>query len=272
MKEYCGNHFILNGEIKLVSEFNNSLVCKGDTIYEVIRTTGGIPVFFNDHMQRLEMSVGYRNKKMIVDIPEIRSDIVKLAEKEKRKEINLKIVFNYKESGNSYLIYYIESTYPTSEQYRKGVKGILYWAQREDPQAKVLDFRMRSEIHKELLNENAYEALLVNNDNLITEGSKSNVFFIKDGVLITAPDEMILKGITRKHILDICGAEKIDIVFGCVNADDIGKYEDVFMTGTSSMVLPYCCINEKYFNASHPLMERLRKIYMDRMEESLKNF
>lgn len=272
MKECCGNHFILNGEIKPVSEFDNNLVYKGDSIYEVIRTIGGIPVFFSDHMLRLASSVSFRDKNMIVDSQEIRSGIIRLAGLEKRKEINLKIVINYKESGNSWLIYYIESTYPTEEHYRKGVKGILFCAQREDPQSKVLDFRLRSEIHKELLDENAYEALLVNNDNLVTEGSKSNVFLIKDGKLITAPDEMILKGVTRKHILEICQKENIDVEFRCVNADDLGNYESVFITGTSPMVLPFCCINEKSFNVKHPLLERLRKMYMGRVEENLKNF
>jgi branched-chain amino acid aminotransferase len=269
MKECCGNYFILNGEIKPVSEFDNNLVYKGNSIYEVIRTTGGIPVFFNDHMERLTMSVSYREKEMIVDASRLRSDIITLAGLEKRKEINLKIVFNYRESGNNYLAYYIESSYPADEQYRKGVKGILYWAEREDPRSKILDFRMRSEIHKELVNENAYEALLVNNDNLITEGSKSNVFFIKNEILITAPDDIILKGVTRKHILHICREENIGIEFRCADADDLGNYESSFITGTSPMVLPLCCINERSFNVKHPLMERLRRSYMSRVEEDL---
>ncbi len=267
MKECCGNHFILNGEIKPVGEFDNNLVYKGNSIYEVIRTTGGIPVFFSDHMERLAMSVSYRDKSMIVDAPRLRSDIITLAGLDKRKEINLKIVFNYRESGNNYLVYYIESTYPTDEQYRKGVKGILYWAQRDDPRSKVLDFRMRSEIHRELANENAYEALLVNNDNLITEGSKSNVFFIKSGVLITAPDDMILKGVTRKHILDICRNENIKIEFRCADADDMRSYDAVFMTGTSPAVLSYCCINNIHFPSDLPLFGKLRKEYMTRVEK-----
>ena len=269
MKECCGNYFFMNGEIKPVGEFDNNLVYKGDSIYEVIRTIGGIPVFFDDHMQRLISSVSFRDKDMIADVNEIKSGIVRLAELDKRKEINVKVVFNYRESGDGCLIYYIESSYPTEDQYRKGVKGILFWAQREDPRSKVLDFRLRSEIHKELINENAYEALLVNNDNLITEGSKSNVFFIKDGKLITAPDEMILKGVTRKHILDICRHENIEVEFWCINADDLGNYESAFITGTSPMVLPFCCINERSLNAKHPLITMFRNSYTSRVQEDL---
>lgn len=272
MKEYCGNYFIVNGEIKPVKDFDSSMVFSGDTIYEVIRMSGGIPVFFDDHMERLISSVNSQNKRLIADPSTLKRNIIRLSGQGKVKEINIKIVFNYKEDVEHYLIYYIESKYPSDEQYRRGVKGILYGAERNDPHAKVLNYRMRSAIHMELVNEDAYEALLVNDDNLITEGSRSNVFFLKAGKLVTAPDQYILKGVTRKHILGICRAENIEIEFKCVNADDMAEYEAAFMTGTSPMVLPYCCINDVYFNVKHPLMEKLRKLYMEKVEKSIRVF
>jgi hypothetical protein len=44
------------------------------------------------------------------------------------------------------------------------------------------------------------------------------------------------------------------------------------MTGTSPMVLPFCCINDKKFSVKLPLMERLRQLYMLRAEESIRFF
>lgn len=272
MKEFCGNHFILNGALKQVEEFDNSLVYKGDTIYEVIRMVKGIPVFFEDHVERLASSVEIQKRRMITDAAVLKQDIIRLTGVEKRKEINIKVVFNYNEDAENYLIYYIDSGYPSPEYYKKGVKGILFWGERKDPHSKLLNYRMKSAIHQELMNEDAYEALLVNSENLITEGSKSNVFFLKQGKLITAPDECILKGVTRKHILEICREQNIPVEFSCVNADEIGDYEAAFMTGTSPMVLPYCCINDTWFDVSHPLMEELRKLYMERVEKSLLTF
>lgn len=272
MKEYCGSHFILNGEIRGVADFDNSLVLKGDTIYEVIRIVRGIPVFFNDHMERLVRSTSQQNKKLPADPSVLKQDIINLSSKEKKKEVNIKIVFNYNDERENYLVYYIESTYPTNEQYKKGVKGILFWAERRDPQSKVMDYRLRSAIHQALADEDAYEALLVNNENLITEGSRSNVFFIREGRLVTAPDNCILKGVTRKHVIEICESEKIRLGFECVNADELSNYEAAFITGTSPMVLPYYCIDNVYFDVSNPMMERLRSLYMKRVEESLKEF
>ena len=46
-------------------------------------------------------------------------------------------------------------------------------------------------------------------NNEITEGSRSNIFFLKDETLVTAPDNAVLNGITRKHILEICRENSI---------------------------------------------------------------
>jgi branched-chain amino acid aminotransferase len=120
--------------------------------------------------------------------------------------------------------------------------------------------------------EGGYEALLVNENNLITEGSRTNIFFLKEETLITAPENVILNGITRKHILEICAENKIKVVFACVDADNIKEYEAVFMTGTSPIVLPFCCIDNQIFNVKIQLIERLRKLYLKKAEESINLF
>lgn len=272
MRECCGKNYILNGELRPVEMFDNSMIYKGDSIYEVIRTIKGTPVFFNDHMERLAMSIKLQQKKMFADPEELKRNIILLARADRRKEINLKIVFNYRDGKENYLIYYIESAYPSAEQYKKGVKGILYYAERQDPGSKVINYRLKSAIHQELINEGAYEALLVNDNNQITEGSRSNVFFMKHDKLITAPDEVILKGVTRKKVLQLCEETQTEVKFECVNADDLADYQVAFMTGTSPMILPYCCINGTSFNVRLALLDNLRDLYMKKAEESLRMF
>jgi branched-chain amino acid aminotransferase len=272
MKECIGNYFILNGKLEPSAEFDNSLVYKGDSVYEVIRVTGGVPIFFDDHFKRLENSLSLQHFSSLADFDKLKKDIVALVNSDRRKEINIKLVFNYNEGNDNYLAYYIESIYPTPEQYRKGVKGILFYAERKNPHSKVINYKLRSDIHQELMSEGAYEALLVNDENLITEGSKSNIFFLKDDLLVTAPDEVILKGVTRKHILEICREQGIRMEFRCADADDIAKYDAVFMTGTSPMVLPFCCINDVHFNSGFPVFEKLRNEYLSRVNDSINQF
>jgi branched-chain amino acid aminotransferase len=268
MDECNGKKFILNGVLENAEIFDNSLIYEGDSIYEVLRMMRGNPIFFPDHMERLEMSVKLQKKETLADIPSLRKAIITLARSDKRHESNLKIVFNYNNGKDNWLVYYLEPCYPTEIQYRNGVKGILFFAERKDPESKVINHKLRSSIYHKLILEGAYEAILVNEKNLITEGSRSNIFFLKGESLITAPDNVILNGITRKHIFQICSAHNIDVELSSVNADQIGDYNGVFMTGTSPMVLPFYCIGDKYFNVRLPLVERLRKLYIEKAEAS----
>jgi len=272
MNEFSGKRFILNGEIRPVEFFNNSFVTEGQSIYEVIRMVKGQPVFFHDHMDRLLNSVHLQNKKPLANVTDLRRSILKLIKSDRRKEANLKIVFNYTGDTENYLVYYIKHSYPTAEQYKNGVKGTLYFAERKDPEAKVINHTLRSSIKQKLIQEEAYEAILVNENNLITEGSKSNIFFLSNDTLFTAPDEMVLNGITRKHVLAICREHGIKYELKCVNAGDISNFDAVFITGTSPMVLPFCCIGAVKFNTKLPLMEELRKLYSVKAKESVALF
>jgi len=272
MNECFGNKFILNGQLLPAEQFDNSLVYEGDSVYEVIRMMEGRPVFFNDHIERLYSSAKIEGREILADITRLREAIITLTRSERKKKMNLKIVFNYNRGSGSFLVYFIEPIYPTAEQYRNGVKAILFHAERRNPESKVINHQLRSSIYHRLILEGAYEALLVNEKNLITEGSRSNIFFLRENTLVTAPDNLILNGITRKHILEICSDEKIRVELRCVDVDEIENYDSVFMTGTSPMVLPFCCIEDKYFDVGSPLMVRLRELYLARAEMSIIHF
>jgi len=272
MNECYGNKFILNGELQPAEMFDNSLVYEGDSIYEVIRMIKGSPVFFHDHMERLSHSVKLQGKEHLASVSDLRKDIIRLVRSDRKKETNLKIVFNYNNGLSNYVVYFIEPIYPTIEQYQSGVKGILFFAERKDPRSKVINHKLRSSIYHKLILEGGYEALLVNKNNLITEGSRSNIFFLRGNTLVTAPDNVILNGITRKHILDICRERDIKFEFDCVNYNDISAFDAVFMTGTSPTVLPFYCIDDKFFNVKQLLIGMLRKLYVVKAEKSIIDF
>lgn len=268
MNECYGKKFILNGNLEPAEMFDKSLVYEGDSVYEVLRMVKGNPIFFPDHMERLTTSVRLQKKEFLADIPAIRKAIISLTRSDKKRESNLKIVFNYNNGLSNFLVYFLEPSYPSENQYRNGVKGVLFFAERKDPESKVINHKLKSSVYHKLMLDGGYEAILVNENNLITEGSKSNIFFLRGETLVTAPDNLVLSGITRKQILEICTENKISVDFSCVKVDDIKEYEGVFMTGTSPMVLPFCCIDDIFFNVKFPLIEKLRKLYMKKAEAS----
>jgi len=272
MSECVGNYFVLNGELLPCGLFDPSLVYEGESVYEVIRVVKGVPVFFADHYRRLEASAGFQKKPVLAGEEDLKHYIKLLLSADRKKNINLKIVFNYNKARVNKIVYYVEPVYPTEDQYRYGVPAIIYHAERKNPESKVINHKLRSEIYHRLINENAYEALLVNNHNCITEGSRSNVFFIKDDMLFTAPDREVLGGITRMHIIEICRDRNIEIEFGCIDAGGISQFESAFMSGTSPVVLPYSRIGGITFNVRHRYLPLLRKLYMEKAAESMKEF
>jgi branched-chain amino acid aminotransferase len=272
MDECFSKYYILNGDLLPSHTYDNSLLYEGDSVYEVIRMINGTPVFFNDHIERLKNSVRLQNRQMLSGKVELRNDILRLTGSENIKEANLKIVFNYNGVSCNYLVYFIEPIYPTLEQYRDGVKGILFYAERKDPESKVFNHKLRSDIYHKLILDGAYEALLVDHQNHITEGSRSNIFFIKGNVVYTAPEKIILSGITRKYILEICREQSIRVLFECARADRIEEFDSAFMSGTSPMVLPFSFIENKQFDVKLPLMTELRRLYIGKAEASISQF
>jgi branched-chain amino acid aminotransferase len=232
----------------------------------------GSPIFFDDHFERLVSSVQQQKRSMLAERKVLRRNIIDLTKSDKKKEANLKIVFNYNNGEQNYLAYFIEPIYPSDEHYRNGVKGILYHAERKDPESKVIDHKLRSSIYHKLILEGGYEALLVNEEGVITEGSRSNIFFLLNNVLYTAPDNMILSGITRKYILNICRDVGIEVKMESVKAGKITAYDAVFMTGTSPMVLPFNTIDNFKFSVRYPLIDKLRSLYINEVEKSILKF
>ena len=272
MNECYGKKFILNGNLQPAEMFDKSLVYEGDSVYEVLRIVKGNPIFFYDHMERLVTSVRLQKKIILADVQTIRKAIISLTRSDKKHEANLKIVFNYNKGVTNFLVYFIEASYPTEIQYKNGVKGLLFFAERKDPEAKVINHKLRSSIYHRLIHEGGYEAILVNENNQITEGSRSNIFFLRGDTLVTAPDNSVLKGITRKYILEICAEQGINMEFQYVNADNLRDFDAVFMTGTSPTVLPFNCIDDTSFSVKFPMIERLRKLYLEKAEASMRYF
>lgn len=231
-------------------------------IYEVLRVIEGVPMFVEKHMQRLENSASIMQKNLPFPSSEFINLIRKLIEINQVFEGNLKISIDYHESSSPIrsVIGFIPHHYPSVEDYRFGVKTITNQAKRTNPNAKVQNDNLRNEINKRIKEENAYEAILVHPDGYITEGSRSNLFFVKGNTIITSPDHQVLSGITRENVIELC-KNQFPIVFEPLPLNDISTIDAAFITGTSPKVLPVKCIDDTFFVLPHPIIENLLSGY-----------
>lgn len=253
---YNGN--VINNDTEAIDNDTSS-----EIVYEVIRVIDGVPLFLEEHMARLLKSSEMININISCLVDKIASDIKKLIDINNKPNKNIKIqVYTDKKSNVNYSLFFIKSSYPDAELYKKGIVTILYKAIRENPNAKVLKSQLREEINKELQKNNAYEALLVNEQDYITEGSKSNVFFVKDGMLYTSEKKDVLLGVTRSRIIELAKSLDIRVVEKPIHKSFLNECEGLFITGTSPKVLPVSRVDEiQYSSPNNKVILRLMEAY-----------
>lgn len=90
----------------------------------------------------------------------------------------------------------------------------------------------------------AVEALLLNTQGRLAEGSASNVFLVRDGVLVTPPlDDGALPGVTREAVLDLARAEGIPAEEAPVEPDALTRATEAFITNAVAGVLPVTSVD-----------------------------
>jgi D-alanine transaminase len=104
----------------------------------------------------------------------------------------------------------------------------------------------------------AYEAILVRNG-IVTEGSSTNIFAIRDGALTTHPaDHDILGGITRQVALALADKLGMDIREEGFSLDQLYNAEEVFLTSTTSEIIPITQVDDRAIGDGHPGSRTLR--------------
>lgn len=265
-------YFIYNNQI-LQSESINQIDINNTSIYEVVRVISGIPLFWEEHCERLTASASKLGFSLESINDEINLNIKKLIEINKYPLKNFKlIVFNIHKQTPDYIIFFIKSSYPSITQYENGVSTILYHATRTNPNAKIINTTLREKVDLALQQAEAYEALLVNEYEQITEGSRSNLFFVKENALYTAPSDNVLVGITRKYIFNICSKLNLNIIEKPISISFLNDIDGLFLTGTSPKVLPIDFVdNTLYSSTSNQIIKKISLEYNKIIEEYINN-
>lgn len=262
--EAIKDYYIVNGKIKSVKDLDIFSKIIKPPIYEVIRVIDGVPVYLEDHLSRMRESANIVNKDLGISEKEIREDIKAVILRNNISNLNIKLLWaEASELGNVFIVYCVESFYPPEDYYTNGIKTILYTHERDNPNAKVLVTSFKEDVTKAMTMNDAFEALLVSKDGYITEGSRSNIFFVKDEIIYTAPKEEILLGITRKHLFIIANILNIKIIEKSIHKDDINDLDGAIMTGTSVNMLPIAKIdNIKLGSVDNKIIREVNNLYI----------
>lgn len=265
IKEY----YIKNGQLETTEDLEIFEKIEKPPIYEVIRVIDGVPLFLEDHLNRMFYSANIIGYNIDRDEKDIRKDIKTLILKNNIDKLNVKLLTTEIEGkGKVFLTYNIESFYPPENFYINGIHTILFNHERNNPNAKVLLSSFKDEVGQALKENNAFEALLVNKSGYIPEGSRSNMFFVKGDKVYTANSSEVLIGITRKHIFNVCNQLNIKIVEESIHVDDLSKLDGAFMSGTSVNVLPISTIGTIKLNSvNNKIIKEINNGYINMMKD-----
>ena len=109
------------------------------------------------------------------------------------------------------------------------------------------------------------EAMLLDVDGFVAEGSGENIFIVRDGIIYTPDLTSALEGITRDTIVQLAASEGLEVREKRITRDEVYLADEAFFTGTAAEVTPIREVDDRAIGngARGPVTERLQSLYFD---------
>ncbi len=259
MRKAICNGIIIN-EDEAVLPITKRAVQYSFSIYEALRITQSHIVHFEDHYERLKESAAAIKLDFHYSIDELRSALELLIKEENIADATVRILVVGADVDKYFITYTDLLSYPES-YYEKGVAAEIYFGERFLPSAKTSNLLMSYIALEEAKSKGAFEALLVNRNGVITEGTRSNFYAILNNKVYTAPDELVLGGITRISVIRAIETLGLEVVYEPVRHDALKLYDSAFISSTSMAALPINRVGKAAMNKkAWPLILKIRDL------------
>lgn len=250
----------------------------GDGVYEVVRYYDGKGVGVEEHLERLARSAAAIRLVLSHSLEEIRELMVTAAMKTGETNVDVYLQVSRGEAPRLHPFPKVPSCLAMvakparvveNAQREQGVAAITHPDERwANCHIKSLNLLPNVLAKQAALDAGAMEAILIR-DGKVTEGSASNVFMVKDGVLYTHPaDRWILNGITRRMVLRVARELGIPVREEAVSESFLlNEAEEVFVTSTTMEIMPLSSLNGKAFPPSgqRPVTEKLIEVLLGKI-------
>ncbi len=259
--------FSLNGKLfpidQAVIPLDNLEFSYGFGVYEIVKVRNKILYFPEKHIERLFHSAKTINLTVPLSSEAVFSALQEFIRVIPEQSYNIKILCV---AGNLY-IFATAPFFVPDKLYRSGVSVITFHGERLFPQAKTLNMLMSYQAYAQAKEQQAYDALLVDNLGFIREGTRTNFFFTDGKTIFTPPAEHVLEGVTKLTLTEALRQNGIEIIEKQLPLSELKQYLGFFLTSTSSKVLPITSINRITF-AIPEIIKTVMKIY----DEYLNNY
>ena len=261
------NSSIVPAAAARVSVLDNGFIF-GDSVYETLRTYGGRPFALDRHLRRLRASMA----RLGIDLPlsdvELKGRLDAVLEAAGNPESYIRFIvtrgvgdFSYhfeRVKGPTVVIVVKPYEFPNERVYRDGIPVSIVSIRRNhktalDPAIKSSNLLNSILAIREAQSRGAAEALMLNAEGSLAEGASSNVFLVKDGVVLTPPlDAGILAGITREVILELLPTLFIEARETRLGPEDLRDSDEAFITSSLREAAPIATVDGRAVASGRP--------------------
>ena len=280
----------INGLFWTIDKANISVLDRGftygDGLFETMRVYSGKIFRLEHHLDRLFQSA----RSILIELPitrnEIRSaiyaalklnglsnSIVRLTVT--RGELDSGVNVNY--SSPPTIVILVKPVKAISKKtYKEGIGIKLYKksairTQGISNKIKSCNYLSNIILRENALKENFFEAILLDHNHNVTEGTISNIFIIKNNQLKTPiTNEFVLSGIIRQAILDLCLENNIPFKEDLITERELYEADELFLTNSAIEILPVRNINHHKLKnrGMRPMTKHIHMLLRKSFEES----
>ncbi len=233
------------------------------SVFEGVRAYGGKIFKLEEHTERLYKSAELLGFEIPYSQQELNRIQIEILEKEGLTDAYLRPVawrgsemmgISAQENKINVAIAAWEwPSYFSPEDRLKGLRLKTAEWRRPDPRtipcvAKAAGLYMICTLSKHKVEKEGYQdAMMLDFEGYVAEATGANIFFIKDGAIHTPTPDCFLNGITRQTVVDLAKRRGIEVIERKIRPEELGDFEECFLTGTAVEVTPVSAIDNYSF-------------------------
>jgi len=263
--------FSRNGTILPITEASVSLLSVeysyGYGVYETLKVRNSILYFIDQHLERLQHSATTLGIPLPFPTNEIKVFIQNLIESLQVDACNIKLLLI---GGNEPIlnIFATAPLYPDKKLYKQGAKLLSYTYERLFPTAKTLNMLPSYIAYKKAKENSCYDALLIDENGIMLEGTRTNFCMMKGTTIFKAPQHRILGGVTFLTLAHVADKAGFSIIEKEISIHDLSSYDGAFITSTSTKIMPIKQIDSFAYPQISPSIQLLMKSYEEFLDLS----
>ncbi len=260
-------YFSRNGKLLPASEavvpLDNIAYAYGFGVYETIRVLKNKALFLEEHCRRLMASARIIGLDHTFSKAIVEKSAKELIAGNDAVNCNLKVLLIGSKSRDDAVlnILCLNPLFPDRKLYSQGVHTITKNIERLFPHAKTLNMLPSYLAYRDAKAAGAHDALLVNRRGCIIEGTSTNFFALKNRTIFSPPESDILLGVTRQNVLKVAGDNGFSVKEREIKPQDVGQYDNLFLTGTSIKILPIRSIDETVLESPGSDLRELMRLF-----------